>query len=514
MLNTDNIDKQAVFAAENSFAEMFKEQGLDAAPGTALRELVVRPAAVNRSLEEEWRTNLLNSLNLNLVANGTVEGDDQIVDAVASIYRISRRTGNVSSGTIMLELNQTSSDVYINSNFSFSANGYTLSFDGIWDGTLSGTGPVVPGVNYTKIINYPQSIDTNGVITYSLCMIIPVYNKEGATIASGANVEISGPTGIVKAASVFSPLVGGGEEESNQELASRVLDSLPPGVMSTPLQIKNTIGENFGRSPNRTAVVGSQDGCIRSIDPITGFRLPGFVDIYTAYPGDCQIETTSLMAIPSTVDATHHKVELVPPFSAGVYDVISITVDGATYKPNAVLREAVQSNHVITNSTCVFSSYQKVIVEFPYPGSSNVSCQVTVRKQSGIDTIQGFVDFSERRAPGQDTLVKAACPVFLNVSISVESGASASDSDMKQAICNYINSLPIGRGYISGQDFADALEPLGVKIAFPITIRAKIIDQEGTEHNVVTTNSRLDTANYTVGSVFYLSEYDLQVTGR
>lgn len=514
MLNTDNIDKQAVFAAENSFAEMFKDQGLDAAPGTALRELVVRPAAVNRSLEEEWRTNLLNSLNLNLVANGTVEGDDQIVDAVASIYRISRRTGNVSSGTIMLELNQTSSDVYINSNFSFSANGYTLSFDGIWDGTLSGTGPAVPGVNYTKIINYPKSIDSDGVVTYSLCMIIPVYSKEGATIASGATVDISGPTGIIKAASVFSPLVGGGEEETNQELASRVLDSLPPGVMSTPLQIRNTIGENFGRSPNRTAVIGSQDGCSRSIDIATGFRLPGFVDIYTAYPGDCQIESETFVAQPLGSDQLEHYIRITPPFSSGVYDITSIVVDGVSYTPLEVGRYVTETNHVVTNDTCPFSAYQSLYVTIAYPGTNNITAVVTVRKQPGIDTIQGFIDSSERRAPGQDVLVKAACPVFLNVSISVESGSSASDSDMKQAICNYINSLPIGRGYISGQDFADALEPLGVKIAFPITIRAKILDQTGVEHNVVTTNSRLDTSNYTVGSVFYLSEHDLQVTGR
>lgn len=514
MLNTDNIDKQAVFAAENSFAEMFKEQGLDAAPGTALRELVVRPAAVNRSLEEEWRTNLLNSLNMNLVANGTVEGDDQIVDAVASIYRISRRTGSTSSGTIMLELNQTSSDVYINSNFSFSANGYTLSFDGIWDGTLSGTGPAVPGVNYTKIITYPKSIDTDGIVTYSLCMIIPVYSKEGATIASGANVEISGPAGLIKSASVFSPLIGGGESETNQQLASRVLDSLPPGVMSTPLQIRNTIGENFGRSPNRTAVVGSQDGCIRSIDPITGLRLPGFVDVYTAYPGDCQIETGNIIGTPVTSDGTHHTIEITPPLSSGMYDIVSIVVDGTSYQPSSITRNVTETNHIITGDTSVFSSYQTMCVEFPCPGYSNVSCQVTVRKQSGIDTIQSFVDASEKSAPGQDTLVKAACPVFLNVSISVENNASTSDSDMKQAICNYINNLPVGRGYISGQDFSDALDPLGVKIAFPITIRAKIIDQKGIEHNVITTNSRLDVSNYTVGSVFYLSESDLQVTGR
>ena len=85
---------------------------------------------------------------------------------------------------------------------------------------------------------------------------------------------------------------------------------------------------------------------------------------------------------------------------------------------------------------------------------------------------------------------------------------------MKQVICSYINNLPIGRGYISGQDFTDALEPLGVKVAFPITIRAKIIDQFGIEHNVITTNSRLEVSNYTIGGVFYLSESDLQVTGR
>lgn len=513
MLNTDNIDKQAVFAAENSFAEMFEQQGIDAAPGTAIRELIIRPSAVNRSLEEEWRTNLLQSLNMNMVANGTIPGDDEIVDAVASIYRITRRTGSVSSGVMMLELNQTT-DVYVNSNLSFYVNGHKLSFDGIWKGTTSGTGPAIPGVNYTKIINYPKSIDTDGTVTYSNCIMIPVYSKEGANIATGATVTVTGPTGLIKAASIFSPLVGGGTTETNQELASRILESLPPGVLSTPLQIKNTIGENFGRSPDRTAVIGSQDGSDRSIDPLTGFRLPGFVDVYTAYPGDVQLETTSIVAVPYGVAQAEHLVNLEPPFSSGVYDVVSITVEGVPYAPTQVDRYATTSNHRLTDQTATFSAYQSIWAYFPYPGSSSVNCDVTVRKQSGIDTIQGFVDASERRAPGQDTLVKAACPVFLNVSISVEGGSSVSDVDMKQTICSHINNLPIGRGYISGQDFTDALNPLGVKIAFPITMRATIIDQLGVSHEVVSVNSRLDVANYTVGGVFYLSESNLQVTSR
>ena len=263
MLNTDNINKQAVFAAENSFAEMFKNEGLDAGPGTALRELVVRPSAVNRALDEEWRTNLLRSLNLNLVANGTIAGDDDIVDAVASIYKITRRTGSVSSGVIMLEVEQTGEDVYINNNFSFFCNGHKLHFDGIWKGTASGTGPIIQGVSYTKIIRYPKSINSDGVITYSQCIMLPVYNKEGASIASGAVVTVSGPSGLITGAQVFSPLVGGSDEETNQELASRVLNNIPPGVLSTPLQIKNAIGETFGRQPSRTAVVGSQDGSKR-----------------------------------------------------------------------------------------------------------------------------------------------------------------------------------------------------------------------------------------------------------
>ena len=512
MLNTDNIDKQAVFAAENSFAEMFKNEGLDAAPGTALRELVVRPSAVNRAIEEEWRTNLLRSLNINLIADGTVSGDDDIVDAIASIYRIKRRTGSVSSGVIMLEVNGT--NVYVNNNFSFYSNGSKLSFDGIWVGTLTGTGPVTQGVTYTKIITYPKAVDSDGVITYSQCMMLPVYNKDGASIASGANVEVVGPSGLILSASVFSPIVGGSSEETNQELASRVLNNLPAGVLASSLQITNTIGENFGRPPARTVVVGSQDGSKRSIDHLTGFRLPGFVDVYTAAPGDCQLESDVLEAVPTGVSQQEHLIIIEPPLSSGAYDIASVVIDGVAYTPTNIERSVTTSNHIIDGKTGAFSAYQILTVTIPYPGSERVSASVVVRKQAGIEAIQSFVDSSDKKAPGQDTLVKAACPVFLNVSFGLESGSSASISEIKRKVCEYINNLPVGRGFISGQDFTDALDSLGIKIAFPITIRAKIIDEDGVTHNVVVTNSRLDVSPYTIGSVFYLSESDLQVVGQ
>ena len=512
MLNTDNINKPAVFSAENSIAETFKAMGLDAAPGTALRELVIRPDAVIRSQEEDWRRSLLTSLDLNAIAAGSIEGEDDLLDAIASIYRIKRRTGGESAGTIVIQLNWNGSDVYVNSSVSFRIGGVSLEFDGVWIGNGSGTGTPRNGVNYTKIRRYPAEISTEGEVTYANEMLIPVRCPSGEEFAAGTEVAIVGPTGTMVAASVFSPIIGGGDVETNQELATRILQALPPGVMSTPLQLQNSIGTDFGRSPLRVAVIGGQEGSKRAIDKVTGLPLPGFVDVYTAAEGDCPVESIEGTAEP--VSEVSWRLVIPPSKAAGLYEVRELYVDGEPVSDFIVTRSAgAHGTHILSDDTVAYTAFQTVTVTFPGTFEFPPTCLVTVSKQAGIDTIQAYCDSSEKRCPAQDTVVHAAPPVFLNVSLAV-SNNGVDDETIRTTICNYVNSLPVGRGYISASDFEAALKPIGVSVVFPMSIRAKVIDENGDIHYMISNDGYLGVGKYTIGGVFYLSASDIQVVAR
>lgn len=509
MLNTTNMDKDEVFAAENRLAEVLKENGLDAAPGTALRELVVRPTAVMNSLEEEWRGELVSSLNLYSVADGTVEGDDALIDAIASIYRIQRKGGSASNGIVAIDINYDGQPVYVNQSWFFSIGDTELSFSGIWAGSIDGqTGDGL--VNKERFIRYPSGTDANGTVTYSYIMMLPVSCEAGTEFAAGTPVTVSSPTdGLVKSATVFSPITGGGGEETNQSLASRILEALPPGVMSTPLQIRNTLFNQFGIPVHRTAVIGGQEGLARAKDILTGLPLPGFVDVYTASTGDCPVETVSVGI--ENVEGSTWQAVLEPPVSSGVYEISEVVIDGTPLSAENinVAREVVPSDrHIIPAGTGEFSSFQKLTVTLTVSWTPSAeTAELTLRRQPAVQSIQDYTDSAETRAPGQDLVVKAAVPFFLSMQVNIEQ-SDVENTTIIEAICNHVNDLPVGRGYLSGQDIVDAVESLGVKVAFPISLYARTVDGS----SVTSSNGRLDVDALAPGrGVFYLSTDNVQV---
>ena len=511
MLNTTNIDKEDVFAAENRLAEVLKGNGLDASPGTALRELVVRPAAVMSSVEESWRGELVASLDLYAIADGTVQGDDALLDALASIYRIKRKGGSGSSGTVAIDVNYTGSAIYVNQSWFFSSAGHDLTFSGVWAGSIDGqSGDGL--VHKQRLIRYPSGTAADGTATYSYVMMIPVTCEDGVDIAAGTPVTVSSPTdGVVNSATVFSPITGGGDTETNQELASRILEALPPGVMSTPLQIRNTFFNEFGVPVHRTAVIGGQEGLDRAKDRLTGLPLPGFVDVYTAATGDCPVETVSVVV--ENVSGTTYRAILEPPVSSGVYEVSSVVADGVPLADGAFTVSSEPTDdggHIVPAGTESFSALQKLTVTLTMAAApSDGTVQMTLRRQPAIQSMQDFVDSTELRSPGQDLVVKAAVPFFLSVSVTVEASGVENDT-IVDAICSHVNNLPVGRGYVSGQDIVDALSGLGVKVAFPIRMSARAVVNGGSV--VSSGNGRLDMDYLAPGrGVFYLSTDNVQV---
>ena len=159
-----------------------------------------------------------------------------------------------------------------------------------------------------------------------------------------------------------------------------------------------------------------------------------------------------------------------------------------------------------------FSAFQTATVTFDSDDDlSNATALLTIRRQPLVPVMQSFVDGTDKRAPGQDTVVYSPFPVFLRMSLAV-SGGDASDETLRTTLCNYLNNLPVGRGYVDGQDCFDALNTIGVKVVFPITMYAHILT-DGVSYDIMSSNGRLEYGSITKGrDVVYVSANDVRVT--
>ena len=147
-IDTTILNSTDVVHMENAFAAVFAEEGVDCSPGTAVRELAVRPAAVMRAHLDTYQTELVSMLDLSKVASGELEGDDAIVDALASTYRITRRSGTASYGSIMIQL-ASDATTYIGPSYRFYVGDYALTIGATYVGVVDTSGSVFQMSTYS-----------------------------------------------------------------------------------------------------------------------------------------------------------------------------------------------------------------------------------------------------------------------------------------------------------------------------------------------------------------------------
>lgn len=463
-IDTTILSSNIVTPYEDALAAVFAGEGLDCTPGTAIRELVVRPTAVMHAHLETHRAALVDALDLNRVASGAIAGDDDLVDALASTYRVSRRSGTASRGSIALRL-ISNTTTYVGPSYSFYVGDYPLTVDALYVGVASTT-----GLTSTATTKYVQIRTISG----RYYLIIPVTCASGNAFATGAQVQFTGDTGNISSVSVYSSITGGSGIETNQSLARRILYGVAPGVLSTPLQIQGGLGDAFAIAPHRVAVFGA--GSIaqrRDTDPITGLPLGGRVDAVTAATGGCPLIEVTFTATSSGTTWTGS----ITDDAAGMYEIVELFADTTAITNFTVTWGAAASTlHRVSAATARYSSLQTATVTFVDASltGASVTCAATVRRISDIKAVQDWVDASERRAPGQDTLVRAPIPCFLSVFVSL-SGGELDAASLRDLIVTKLNDLPVGRGYVSAQDITDALAGTGTSINYPVTFQGRFI---------------------------------------
>jgi hypothetical protein len=475
-IDTTLLTGTAVESAEDALVALFNAQGIACEIGSTVRELVIRPMAVLQAHREQYDATVLESLSLQRVADGVVAGDAAIVDALASTFRVSRMTNVPSSGSLIVMLRR-SETTYINNTYSFSIGRTVLTRSKLYIGV-----PNLTGYTSTDEIAYVQIMQS----TAGYYMVMPVMDSLGHTFPAGTPVSFTGDTGNVSEVLVFSPITGGRSSETNKELASRILAGVPPGVLSTPLQLRGAFTEMFGIAPHRVAVYGSGTPTVRrGSDVLTGLPLPGYVDVLVAPSGGCG--KASYTAAVTALGGDQYQCVLSSEQAAGAYGVYALAVNGEQVAVEDVMVAwgVDATTHYVTDGR--YTSYQTLTLTFTLdaPPVEPATAEIILDQIRSIKAMQMYLDSSDRRAPGQDTLVRAPVPCFVTVSLAV-SNTTLSSKELKLLISDHINNLRIGKGSLTAQDITDAL-PSGTRLNFPLHISGRFELPLGTK--VLSTSS-------------------------
>lgn len=510
MINIDNIDANAITESENVLSDLFNDSSVESGIGTVVRELVIRPMAVIRAYSQQEQASFFNKLDLYKVADGE-EADAETVDAVASTYRVKRLPGREATGTILVELEQ-DTITYIPRDTLFSTGELYLYLDKTF--VILPTTDAGSAYEDTAEVSYIKAMRFDN----KLYAVFPTHTDEGITetIPSGTPLTFTGTINNIINYSVLSAISGGSSEESNQELAKRVLYGAVRGFLSTPLQIQTAFMEEFGVAASNVAVFGMNDKIVaRSLNPITGISQGGFIDIYANTTNSISTAMVAYEAIRSSSDNTF-TATLSKQDSSGVYTITNI----AASDPNVQLTDIDivytkdDSNHKLSDKSCRFSSYQKILIKFKVPESytsDTLGINVEYLYMRNITALQEYVDRDDNRSVSVDTVVKGAIPCMVDIDISLKASSTSYDIDaIKKAIIDKVNSMPIGTPSFTVEDIINALAPFPVKINFPISLGGTVITADG-NINIPSDSAAIilpshETQTYTYRAVSFFSD--------
>lgn len=456
-IDITKIDQNNMEAVEEAILTLFKDSDIDTQEGSAARELIIRPMAAIQAWQRSEYDRLVESLDLNAIARGDIAGDDAIVDLLASTYRLTRGGGTGSAGTIILYL-RNNLNTYINRSYSFYAGGNPLTVDRI-----------IVGVEDTSAYESTEEVVYTPIrrLDGQYYMVVPVRDPSGGSFSTGYPVTFTGSADNINSAAVLSPITGGSVTETNKSLATRIMQGVAPGVLSTTTQIRGAFTEVFGIHPDKVRVFGSGSAAVRrAIDPFTLLPQPGYTDIVVSPPGGLAVDILDVTA--THVSGGTYTITLSAVDAAGIYSIDSVTPSGVDLTAPALTVEwGVTSSvkHRIGDGR--YTSYQTATLTFGADSTADtLDCSLMVRRARSIDALQIYIDDEVRRAPGQDMIVRGAVPCIVSMNIAVTAVTSSADV-IRTALVEGINALPVGKGYIDAQDIIDAL-PDDVTLRFPM----------------------------------------------
>lgn len=497
----NDLDPTAVQQAEAFLAGWLAPQypSMDLNEGV-FRNLLIRAASAFHVLNQTLMEEVKASQSLLTVSADPAGADPEIVDAILSNYRMTRKEGTKATGTVVVVMSfQRSVSVPITT--VFTANGLDFLV----------TQPYVAVTDAASVVTEQQrliSVRSDG--TYSFT--IPVVAE---LAGSGGNLRIGTRFSMDPAVSGFidsyalQDFSGGSDTESNADLIARMDEAIVQKVLSGRIQISSLLAGQWANL-RASSIVGFGDTeMLRDRHNMFGISTGGKADLY------CRTEY-----LPQTVKITRDAVlidkengiwqaSILRDDAPGFYEIQAVlpantNPDQNTLEKTSEIRgldltpddDEDISPDVANLTEGAYTRYQTAVVAFKDTSGDLASLTVNVSTRSydiymnampGIKDLQRYVMDRENRNPQADYLVRAPIPAFTTVSLTIGfqgTGELPDVAPVKTAVASRVNGLNFQFGRLPASIIYDAVHDVISRteayVLAPIDILVRIRKPDGT----------------------------------
>ena len=467
---------------------------LDVSEGSVLSELVLGPAAYAFSYNDYIWNQYRASSTLYEIASDPDLVDDDILDKLLTNYGVIRDEGALATGSITMLLS--SNDVTaVPVGMEFSTTG------GVTFETLTSFTGVPTSDSITSTTD--RLIVDRGSGSYS-------FSIDVTATEVGTSSNISKDTELTPTAAATNfvrsyaegDFTGGGDEEDINDLIERVQYGVTSVGLGSRASIESLLGVAY--SIVHTSITGVGDAeMLRDRHNIAAVSTGGKADIYIA-SATRPIETSSTKTA-TLIDATAGiwQISILRDDFPGYYAIASILPLGSSasgtqevYLETRGLDLSVSGSEYVPFVSDItegaYSRYQTAVIQFydvtaaaSAAVGDTASYTVSVYMMPNIATIQDYLNNDLIRDPCSDYLVRAAVPVFVGVSMVIETKAGSA-APVTATLATDIATAINARGFQADLPASVIVSactanlPSGSEIQMPISFSGQLRYPDGT----------------------------------
>ncbi len=454
-----DLDPLEVQQQDELLAEMLQEEApvIDAKRGV-IRDLLVQPAAMfaAKTLEEQAR--MRRSSSVNAILEDPTLADDEIVDNIASNYRVTRVEGGLATGAVTIYMSA-EREVSIAAGAVFVSRGQSFVASAVFTGRLTAD-------NVVADTDRLMTLQTDGNYAFEIT-VEAVEVGEAAQLPKGASlIPENPPLGFVAAVAAES-FLGGLAPDDNASLMAKFAYGASAKVLSSRLNMSAAMHEQLTTTV-ADSIIGMGDAeMLRDKHGIFGVSSGGRVDwyvrtqeLYRTYG-----ETREATLIEKLTDGKGvWQISLTRDDWPGFYEIAVQPAGDLNYAGSFEILEDIRgfdddplndaddfAPDIDAVVEAVYSPYQTATIRFHDTVTSTPTLELgavqdyalTVKAMPSLLELQEhFSSRSVRNAAG-DVLIKAPIPCFLQLTFTIELPPGAEEpvaADIANDLAALVNS--------------------------------------------------------------------------
>jgi len=462
----DDIDQDAFNAAEAEILEMMRTAApnLDARRGTAIRDLLVRPAAQYFALDAARIAALRETFSLKLVEESPETADSETVDNLLANMAYVRKAGTKARGSVAFYTDELK-NYYIPEAFTVEDSGQSSYLtEQNWTVRIDAVADPATEVQLTPVAG------EEGKYVFVLPLVAENTGSSYAVQSGAALTMLSAQISGITSAEAYTDFTGGAAQEEIADALASLEASLSHRAFESQASITAKLQQDFASVYAVSAVGYANAAQLRDKHNLMGVAVGNKVDIYAR-----TFRAPYLVLLNKTgtkISDGVYQFTLTPSEAAGFYRVRSIiavgtttegvvlaeqpgigslafTVARAAYGLSGTFHDFDPDNGAIETA---FSAWQQAVItvsgvssfvedgQAVYPDTAVFKTEIYVPPD--LLALQVAVDDATVRNQEADQVVRGAIPCFISLQATVYRLQSATVDllEVADTLADYINS--------------------------------------------------------------------------